>query len=155
MNDLTPLLNQLEDVILPPAIGWWPLASSVWISLVSIAGVLIGLIWYFRQRYKAALYRRVALSQLQEIITLESDAFLIGINALLKQVAITAYGRQNCAHLDNQAWLAFLQHKAGFIEQPAALQRLNNRYAGEQTLSQLEREALVFYAKRWIERHHQ
>lgn len=154
MNDLSEIINQMEDVILPPAIGWWPLASSVWITLVSVLGVLIGLIWYFRQRHKAALYRRVALSELQRIDGLQQHAFLIELNALLKQVAITAYGRQACAGLDHQAWLDFLQKKAGFIEQPPALQRLTERYANRD-LSAQERQALLLYTKRWIEGHHQ
>lgn len=147
-------LTQLEDIVVPPAIDWWPLASSVWITLISLLGLLIGLIWYFRQRHKAAAYRREAQAQLHIIQTLDQGRFLVELNQLLKQVAITAYGRKACAGLDNQAWLNFLKQKAGFLEQPSALALLSQRYQNDQPIEQQQKAALIYYAKQWIAGHH-
>ena len=148
-------LNQLEDIVLPPEIGWWPLASSVWITLITLLGLLIGLVWYFLQRHKAAAYRREAKRQLKTFSTMSDRDFLIALNQLLKQVAITAYGRKSCAGLNHQAWIGFLKTKASFLEQPAALSYLEQRYQLENlNLSENERAALDYYAHHWISGHH-
>lgn len=148
-------LEQLEDIIIPPAVSWWPLASSVWISLISLIGLIVALIWYFRLRYKQRLYRRVAIQYLNQINQTDDQTFLIEINRLLKQVAITTYGRQACADLDHQAWLDFLQFKAQFIKMPKAFQNINQRYqATAPNLSDKDKRAIQRYAQRWIAGHH-
>lgn len=148
-------LEQLEDIIIPPAVGWWPLASSVWISLILILGVTVALVWYFRLRHKQRLYRRVAKQVLQKTDQTNDQQFLIEINQLLKQVAITTYGRQACAHLDNQAWLDFLHNKAQFIKMPVALKRLNQRYQPDlPALTHQEKQQIQRYVQRWIAGHH-
>ncbi|HEY9017956.1 DUF4381 domain-containing protein [Thiomicrospira sp.] len=148
-------LQQLEDIIIPPAIGWWPLASSVWISLISLLGLVVALVWYFRQRHKQRLYRRLAKQELQQINQFDDQTFLIQINQLLKQVAITTYGRQTCAHLDQQAWLDFLQSKAQFIKMPKAFELINQRYQMQRpALSKQDKAQIQRYAQRWISGHH-
>ncbi|WP_029933453.1 DUF4381 domain-containing protein [Thiomicrospira pelophila] len=148
-------LQQLEDIIIPPAVGWWPLAISVWISLISLMGLIVALIWYFRLRHKQRLYRRIARQHLNQIDQTDDQAFLIEINRLLKQVAITTYGRQTCAHLDHQAWLDFLKSKAQFIKIPKAFEKINQRYRTDlPALTNKDKKQIQRYAKRWIERHH-
>lgn len=152
------LLAQLDDILLPPAVGWWPLAGSVWMTLITLLGIGVGLGWYFWRRHQLYAYRRHALHQLQQLNALspqDDQAWLSQMNALLKQVAITVYGRQACAGLNHQAWLSFLKNKAGFIEQPEAMQRLEQRYhANALSLSAAEREAILYYARQWIQEHH-
>jgi hypothetical protein len=151
----TELLAQLDDIILPPAVGWWPLASSVWMVLITLVGLGLGLGWYFWQRYHHNAYRRAALRQLQQLPQDDDTAWLIQLNALLKQVAITVYGRQACAGRHQQAWLDFLRQKAGFIEQPEAMRLLTQAYQAQPiTLSRHQREAILFYANQWIREHH-
>lgn len=148
-------LEHLEDIIIPPAIGWWPLASSVWISLILLLSITVALIWYFRLRHKQRLYRRVAIQYLNLIDQADDQAFLTEINRLLKQVAITTYGRQTCAHLDHQAWLEFLQSKAQFIKTPTAFEKISQRYQAEPVcLSDKDKAQIQRYAQRWISGHH-
>ncbi|MGE4503658.1 MAG: DUF4381 domain-containing protein [Thiomicrospira sp.] len=151
----TELLSQLEDIMLPPAVGWWPLATSVWMVLITLFGLAAGIGWYSLQRYRYNAYRRAALRQLRQLPQDDDAAWLHQLNALLKQVAITVYGRQACAGLNQQAWLDFLRQKAGFIEQPEAMHLLTQHYQAQPiTLSRHQREAILFYAKHWIEEHH-
>ncbi|WP_044412327.1 DUF4381 domain-containing protein [Thiomicrospira microaerophila] len=148
-------LDLLEDIILPEPIGLWPLASSVWVTLFIVLAVLIGLIWYFWQRHKKAAYRREAIANLSDLAQRDDTEFLSQLNALLKQVAITTYGRAACGGLNNQAWLAFLKSKAAFIEHPNALQKLEQRYQAQPNpLTPPERESLIYFAQRWIREHH-
>jgi predicted negative regulator of RcsB-dependent stress response len=148
-------LDLLEDIIVPEPIGWWPLASSVWVTLFILLAVLVGLVWYFWQRHKKAAYRRYALSQMENFNQLSDSDLLNQLNALLKQVAITTYGRAQCGGLNHQAWLRFLHQKASFVEQPKALAKLEQRYQAQPPeLSAQEREALIYFAKRWIREHH-
>lgn len=149
------LMAQMAPLIEPPSVGWWPLASSVWISLVIVLGVLAGLITYLLQRHRNNAYRREALTQLPQWSELDDAEFLQQVNKLLKQVAISTYGRPACAGLNQSQWLAFLQSKAGFIEQPEALKCLDMRYQAQpKPLQRKEREAIMFYVKNWIKAHH-
>ena len=149
------LLSQLNDILLPEPVGWWPLASSVWFILVGWLGILIGLSWYFWQRHKKSVYRRHAIQQLKQLGNERSASeWLTHYNALLKQVAITTYGRNACAGLTDQAWLKFLHQKAAFIEQPPALEKLARRYQPQVELSEPDKAALQYFAQRWIKEHH-
>ena len=148
-------LQQLEDIIIPSAVGWWPLASSVWISLILLLGLLVALVWYFRLRHKQRLYRRLAKQVLNQTDQTNDPQFLIEINQLLKQVAITTYGRQACAHLDNQAWLDFLHAKAQFIKMPDAFKYISQRYQTNLApLSEQDKHQIQRYAQQWIAGHH-
>lgn len=148
-------LDLLEDIIVPDPIGWWPLSPSIWVTFFMVLAVLVGLIWYFWQRHKKAAYRRYALTQMAEFNQLNDLELLNQLNRLLKQVAITTYGRTQCGGLNHQAWLTFLRQKASFIEQPQALKKLEQRYQSQPPeLTPQEREALIFFTKRWIQEHH-
>ncbi len=161
------VLNQLQDIQLPEPISWWPLAFSWWILILSLTSLLIGLVWYFREQHKRNAYRREA----QEALTLirhpkESgisiNEQILAINSLLKQVALTTYGRVNVAKLSDQAWLDFLKQNACFIEQPVALKELFKlAYQAptadkeQQKINQELLTAWQIYAEKWIKGHHQ
>lgn len=147
-------LEQLEDIILPEAIGWWPLAGSVWITLFIFTGLFSGLIWYFFKAKKDNAYRKQANLSLANLKQLEGAEFLIELNKLLKQVAITTYGRHICAALDGQAWLDFLRHKAAFLAQPPALVKLIARFESNIELTSQEKASLIHYTQHWIKGHH-
>ncbi|SFR56709.1 DUF4381 domain-containing protein [Thiomicrospira sp. ALE5] len=150
-----PLAQQLHDIILPDPISWWPLAGSVWAMLIIILGIIIGLIVYFWHRYQQHSYRRTALRDIQKLIEYDDDLQLMQqLNAKLKQVAITTYGRHQVASLTDQAWLNFLHDKAQFIPQPNNIGQLVQYYAKENKLSAAERQRLIDYAQQWIKEHH-
>lgn len=165
------VLNQLQDIELPEPISWWPLAFSWWILILSIVATLIGVVWYFREQRKRNAYRREALHALTVImhpkapnVTLNEQ--VLAINRLLKQVALTAYGRVNVAKLNDQAWLDFLKQNANYIEQPASLKAISNlAYQAPNPETNSDSNALKeeqqllntwqLYAQKWIKGHHQ
>lgn len=161
------VLNQLQDIQLPDPISWWPLAFSWWILILSVTSILIGLVWYFREQHKRNAYRREALETLALIRHLKESNIpineqVLAINSLLKQVALTTYGRLRVAKLSDQAWLDFLKKTASFIEQPVVLKELfklaYQAPTTDKTQQKSNQELLTAwqnYAAKWIKGHHQ
>ncbi len=150
-----PLADQLHDIILPDPIGWWPLAASIWVMLIIILGILIGLAAYFWHRYQQHSYRRMAIADLKKQAETNKDTELLQqLNATLKQVAITTYGRHQVASLTDEAWLDFLASKAQFVPQPTNIKQLVHYYAADTQLSAAERQRLIHYTEQWIKEHH-
>lgn len=151
-----PLVEQLHDILLPEAIGWWPLAASVWVVMIIFIGIIIGLIVYFYHRYQQHKYRRDAVIQINTHSGEINDReFITMLNGKLKQVAITTYGRYQVAALNDQAWLDFLADKALFIPQPSSIKLLTQHYTlDHKDISPTDRQALLNYAQQWIKEHH-
>ncbi|BBP44725.1 hypothetical protein THMIRHAS_00980 [Thiosulfatimonas sediminis] len=152
------VLQQLHDIQLPDPIGWWPLAFAWWILLLSVTSIIIGIIWYFTDQRRRNVYRRQAQRQLQQIMRQDSPDTnkILQINALLKQVAISAYGRRRVAALHQTQWLQFLQQNANYIPQPPSIPQHSDRiYAPPSQQTNELINAWHDYAKRWIKGHHQ
>ena len=155
-------LNQLKDIHLPDPIGWWPLAFSWWVLIFSLSAIVFALVWFLLDRHKRNAYRREALAEIKRIQTgTQTDVAeqILHINALLKQVAITVYGRQTVAHLSEQSWLDFLHETANFVRQPDnALEILQQAYQGNAQKTDAELNGLALswrnYAQQWIKGHH-
>lgn len=150
-------LEQLNDIALPAPVGWWPLAFSWWILLLSVTSILIGITWYFLDLKRRNVYRKEAQSQLAQIMQNESrDAQKVQqINRLLKQVALTAYGRKRVASLKQQEWVEFLANSANYISQPKNLNQLLLLGYSDQATLKDELKTCHDYAYKWIKGHHQ
>ncbi|MBN2647503.1 MAG: DUF4381 domain-containing protein [Thiotrichales bacterium] len=150
-------LAQLHDIQLPEPIGWWPLAFAWWILLLSLTSILLGSIWYVREQRRRNAYRRQALQKLQHIMAQESaDSTKIQqMNHLLKQVAITAYGRKRVAGLHQSEWFTFLQTNAHYIPQPPSLSAGLEQAYGPPHADAEQRNLWHHYSERWIKGHHQ
>ncbi|MEA3404873.1 MAG: DUF4381 domain-containing protein [Pseudomonadota bacterium] len=159
MNDP---LSQLKDIHIPDPVGWWPMAFSWWVLLFSVSAILFALIWFLLDRHKRNAYRREASDKLKQIKAdhnIDNQQKILQINALLKQVAITVYGRQKISELNEQAWLDFLKSSANFITQPQELTTLlSQAYQPLESLDEadLQRKILTWqsYAHQWIKGHH-
>ena len=66
MNPQDPLAN-LHPLREPELIGWWPLAPGWWILIVIALLCLGALIYLLIRRSRRNAYRRLALSQLQNL----------------------------------------------------------------------------------------
>lgn len=157
------LLAQLHDIQLPDPVGWWPLAFSWWIMIFSVTSILIGFLWYYLDLKRRNAYRLKAQQQLKAIrhaIDLKDTEKVAQINRLLKQVALTAYGRNKTASLQSQEWVGFLAQNCNYIAQPQNLtQAIELGYRNPNSLSQQQRlellNSLADYAAKWIKGHHQ
>lgn len=110
-------LGQLRDIHLPQPISWWPLAPGWYglLALVVIVVILVG--FYLFRRYQKRAIQRLALRQLANLQQLyqgqtgrqtAGEQIAMELSKLLRRVALSYYPREQVAHLQGQAWLAFL-----------------------------------------------
>jgi len=164
--NLTPeqqaLLAQLQDIHLPATIGWWPPSQTLIGLVVGLGGIAIGLLWYYLKQKKINRYRQEALATFDSQISQQPDNIetLKQANQLLKQVAITQYGRTRVAALSNTEWCQFLHDTALYLTQPEILaQTLAMIYqppnTAQQPHSKTQIQAALTYMRQWIKGHHQ
>jgi len=101
-------LDHLHDIIVPEAVGYFPLAPG-WVVLVLLA---LALLFHFAiqiyAKYKKSLYRREGLKEL-ESFTEQSQEETVELLSLAKRVAIAAYGRETIAKLSADSWWDFME----------------------------------------------
>ena len=155
-------LQNLNNIVLPEAAGWWPLASG-WYFLLGF--LLIILTWFIYTSVKHRInnrYRRIALHQLkllaQEINkTDKRDTVLRQIPILLKRTALTAYPRRQLASLTGKSWHDFLNSKVGtssFTE--SNCNSLDNISYSAGSLEKVDAEAaseLLKACRHWLKHH--
>lgn len=106
-------LQNLNDIVMPAPVSWWPLASG-WYVLIGL--ILISLVWFsyrFMRHWTNNRYRRAALFELQSLEVGiskpgERDTNLRKIPVLLKRTALSVYPREQVASLSGQDWFQFL-----------------------------------------------
>ena len=109
-------LQNLNDIVLPAAESWWPLASG-WYILFGL--LLTGLVWFSYRTLKRWIrnrYRRAALLELQVLSgrlqnNAERDSCLRQIPILLKRTALSVYPRSEVASLSGKDWYQYLNSK--------------------------------------------
>lgn len=149
------VLAQLHDIQLPEAIGWWPPSHLLLVVIVGVSGLLMWAIWYQWYRYQMNLYRKEALNQLSQQYQ-QADSpqnQILAINSVLKQVAITNYGRNQTASLTGQEWITFLRNTATYIDQPERL-LVTLQSAYHHDVDPVDLAELHTYAQAWIKGHH-
>jgi len=106
-------LQNLNDIVLPAPVGWWPLAGG-WYFLLGFLLIVLGWLGYrsFR-RWNHNRYRRSALQVLTTISEslqreTERTQNLRQIPGLLKRTALSAYPRSEVASLSGKDWYGFL-----------------------------------------------
>ena len=105
MSDPADLSN-LRDIVVPPAVSFWPPASGWWIvGAACLVAVGVAVAAAVRHRTRNA-YRREALREL-------ATADARDISAILKRAALAAFPREQVASLTGPAWIAFLDRTGG------------------------------------------
>jgi len=124
MNPVSELLAGLRDIHLPAAVSWWPPAPLWWWSLaalsvataLSVAGVVV-----LRRRRERAGEMSACRLALRELGVLRRQFFaggdardlLAGLSVLLRRTAISLSPRTEAAALTGDAWLHWLDARAG------------------------------------------
>ena len=62
-----PLLDQLKDIHLPPAITWWPPAPGWWLLAALIVGLLWWVLRFALRRHRERLFSRQAKRQVNAL----------------------------------------------------------------------------------------
>ena len=163
MNSSDPAsLQNLNDIVLPEAVGWWPLANG-WYYLFAVLLLLLAwLIYRMIQSWNGNRYRRAALHQLQllakDIADKEKrDAGLRQIPVLLKRTALSVYPRNQIASLTGKHWLDFLNSKVStdsFTDSTAGLLDKLSYSVGElNTVDTKAADEILSACKHWLQHH--
>ncbi len=156
-------LQNLNDIVLPAAVGWWPLAGG-WYFLLGL--LLIAFAWLaYRsfQRWIGNRYRRAALLELQLLAkgiksASNRETSLRQLPILLKRTALSAYPRGQVASLTGKDWFCFLNSK---LKKPVFTDSvsitLQNISYSTGDLSAIDSQialALIDASRQWL-KHHQ
>jgi hypothetical protein len=147
MNDSSTSLDRLHDLVLPPAVPWWPLATGWYVVMGIILVFLLILTYRTWKSWKANAYRRAALSQLAET----KDA--LAIAELLRCTALAVAPRHVIAEKTDMAWTNWLMAQCPEAMPDAVRTQLT---AGiyDQLAEDADIRALREYAACWIKGHH-
>ena len=125
-NDPASLQN-LNDIIMPAGVEWWPLAGGWYLVLGLLSIAFVWLVYRSAKHWLANRYRRAALRELlllQQAIKDEDKRAnsLRQLPVLLKRTALSAYPRNEIASLSGRGWFQFLNStlkKPAFTESMA------------------------------------
>lgn len=156
-------LQNLNDIVLPVATGWWPLAAG-WYFLLGI--LLVVLAWFAYssvKRWTENGYRRAALHQLHLLSTDINDAdkrddALRQLPVLLKRTALSVYPRSQLASLTGREWHDFLNSKVSrpsFTRSTAGLLDKIAYSVGElNAVDPGSVDELMEACRHWLKHHH-
>jgi len=142
----------LRDIHLPSAPGWWPPAPGWWLlaGLLVILMLLLLVLW---ERTRRLRYRRQALDQLSQLERAEvpASALVAELSTLLRRAALCAFPEENCAGLNGEGWLNYLDRplKESSFATGAGRCLATGPY---QPAVEIEREALLNLCRRWLRR---
>lgn len=150
----TDPLAQLRDIHLPEAISWWPLAFGWWVIVIIFLLTMALFLRYLIKTFVNRRYRRQALAQLKLLPDSNQHQRLTVLFNLLKQVASSAYPKQNFASLNNKDFVEFLKNsypKARFSNLPSDWEQLF--YAKQPTITSELVDQLINHSRLWIKHH--
>jgi hypothetical protein len=111
VNDPGSLQN-LNDIVVPDPVAWWPPAPGWYFVLAVLAVFLLWISFRGLRRWRRNTYRRQALRELADIDRAGPGA-AAGIPVLLKRAALSAWTRPEVARLSGPEWHQFLDRTAG------------------------------------------
>ncbi|AAZ37884.1 hypothetical protein AAY86_14370 [Pseudomonas amygdali pv. tabaci str. ATCC 11528] len=160
-------LDQLEPLIAPEAVGFWPLAPGWWLLLLLIPAAGWGL-WRLRVLLpvKARKVRSeqpldpVRLAALAELASLPkpydgapAGAWLQQINGLLKRLCRNHYPHSQSHTLNGRKWLAFLDNRCPAAGLTRWMILVEGAYKPECKLDDKAITGLTQAVDTWIRKH--
>ncbi|KYJ86762.1 hypothetical protein AS592_08005 [Sulfurovum riftiae] len=146
-------LDNLHDIIVPPAVGFFPLAPGWYILFLLLLTLLFHFGYRYYQAYKKEQYRRDAQRELESLNSKNREN-TIALLGLAKRVGISAYGRETIAILHGEAWWDFMEaHSKTSVS--AALRDSIERLLYEEDVVFDEKvfDAVFLMVSQWIETH--
>jgi len=105
-------LQNLNDIVVPANVSWWPLAPGWYV----LAGLMLFLLLVFAyraiQHQKKNRYRRLALQAITDIRRQADVAAFEQLPVVLKRAALSAWPRGDVAALSGAEWHRFLDRTA-------------------------------------------
>lgn len=118
----TDQLQQLRDIHLPPAPGWWPPAPGWWLLGMVLLAAFGWSVWWLWQRRRRGrpfrqarrlyddAYRRYCAGELS------AREYLDASNELLKRILIHGVGERAARRATGRPWLELLDRHLGAAE---------------------------------------
>jgi hypothetical protein len=109
-------LAKLQDIHLPPAVSWWPLAPGWW-GLLLLFLLMSSLVLFVYLRSQRRSSEEIIIEQALQLFyrlqqqSLTPEALMVALSALLRRTALSLYGRDVVAKLVGDDWLRFLNQK--------------------------------------------
>lgn len=162
---MQPGLDQLRDIQGITGVPWWPLATGWWLLLaVLVALAFAAYHWRTILRLRVPIpgitlgtWRWDAAAQLRSLRRRAREgqdpkATVDELSQLLRRIAMARWGRESCAGLTGEEWLAWLATKdpAGFPWEVRGRLLATAPYAPRGALSERELLALVDAAYTWV-----
>ena len=165
-NTASPTLEHLHDIVLPEPISWFPQTMGWWLALGLLGLLLVWGSYRLYHRWQANRYRRLALSQLQQIeVELRNPdqrpRALFELPVLIKQTVLACWKRSDVASLTGEEWLRFLDESyrgKGFTQGPGRLLP-TLAYSPPSAFQQLKEigsddvNNLLVLIRKWIQHH--
>lgn len=153
--------DTLQGLELPAEIGWWPIAWGWWALMALIIIIAVGSVIYWRRnRYRFFAKKRLTVYFYDYQQTNNLHVYCQQAAHLLRELAITRYGRSVVSSLNGNAWIIFLNAKvkrptfdetiATYLTQaPFCDEHYFNDHFNDANISKLHNQLLT-----WV-RHHQ
>ena len=149
-------LQNLNDIVLPDAVAWWPPAPGWYAVLAVLAALILWLSFRSLKSWRRNTYRRQALRELGGIRKRGRPA-AGEVPVLLKRAALSAWPRVGVARLNGAEWHAFLGRTAPggrfAAETCNVMDRLSYAGRGAYEPSGAEFERLCAAAEHWLKNH--
>lgn len=147
-------LDQMHEIINPPAVSFWPLAPG-WVALALLLltyVIHVGLKYW--SSYQKNLYRREALDVLSSLGEENASQEINTLLGLMKRVGLQHFGRQKVASLSQNAWWDFVE-KHSKAKAGTQIRELSQKilYAPNTEATAEEVKAFSKVAKVWIHTH--
>jgi len=162
--DINQILSeQLRDIHVPEAIGWWPLAIGWWLLLALVILMLVAGIWAFLQHLKRQRYRHLAVAELDQAFMLWQEnqntaLFIQSTNQILKRAlthglsqAMAKDFSHNELNTHGETWAAYLKTLAPDAFDQQSLEALAS--GGYQKDYQTDAEKLYRQTTDWLRSH--
>ncbi|SNR64807.1 protein of unknown function [Lutibacter agarilyticus] len=148
INNIGPILEPDPVLFTFETKGWLVLGILVFISILIIA------LKYYKS-YKKNLYRRNALKKLKAIQSENSKNHLKinQLNILLKQVAITTFGREKVANMYGEDWLLFLESTSKNTKFSNYSVVFSNAIYENEDVTEVDFKTIIQLTKNWIQSH--
>ncbi len=143
----------LRPLHLPDPPGFWPPAPGWWL-LLAIVLLLFLSVWLLIKYQRRSGFRRAALKELEQLQ--QSDCndmeFLATLSTLLRRAALVAFPASDCAGLQGEEWLMFLD---GCWKEDAAFTSGPGKILGVgpyQRQPEYDRQELLTLCRRWLKK---
>lgn len=101
-------LAQLQDIVTPEQITWWPLAWGWWVLIILAIAAIAAIIFLIVKRYQLMKAKKAALNALSTINVDEPINAVKQINNILKRAVLAYAERSDVAELNGDKWANWL-----------------------------------------------